>query len=29
MTVEDAKVVCKGCSKWKEVISAYPEGKRA
>jgi hypothetical protein len=29
MTVEEAKDVCKDCSKWKEVISAYPKGKRA
>jgi hypothetical protein len=29
MTVEEAKDVCKDRSKWKEVISAYPKGKRA
>jgi hypothetical protein len=29
MTVEEAKGVCKDRSKWKEVISAYPKGKRA
>jgi hypothetical protein len=29
MTVEVAKGVCKNRSKWKEVISAYPKGKRA
>jgi hypothetical protein len=29
MTVEQAKGVCKDRSKWKEVISAYPKGKRA
>jgi hypothetical protein len=29
MTVEEAKGVCKDRSKWKEVISAYPNGKRA
>jgi hypothetical protein len=28
-TVEKAKGECKGRSKWKEVISAYPKGKRA
>jgi hypothetical protein len=28
MTVEEAKGVCKDRSKWKEVISAYPKGKR-
>jgi hypothetical protein len=27
--VEEAKDVCKDRSKWKEVISAYPKGKRA
>jgi hypothetical protein len=29
MKVEEAKGVCKDRSKWKEVISAYPNGKRA
>jgi hypothetical protein len=29
MTVEEAQGVCKDRSKWKEVISAYPKGKRA
>jgi hypothetical protein len=29
MTVEEGKDVCKDRSKWKEVISAYPKGKRA
>jgi hypothetical protein len=29
MTVEEAKGVCKDRSKWMEVISAYPKGKRA
>jgi hypothetical protein len=29
MTVEEAKDVCKDRSKWKEVISSYPKGKRA
>jgi hypothetical protein len=29
MTLEKAKGVCKDCSKWKKVISAYPKGKRA
>jgi hypothetical protein len=29
MTVQEAKGVCKDRSKWKEVISAYPNGKRA
>jgi hypothetical protein len=29
MRVEEAKDVCKDYSKWKEVISAYPKGKRA
>jgi hypothetical protein len=29
MTVEEAKGVCKDRSKWKEVISAYPNGKQA
>jgi hypothetical protein len=29
MTVEEVKGVCKDRSKWKEVISAYPKGKRA
>jgi hypothetical protein len=29
MTVEEAKGVCKDRRKWKEVISAYPKGKRA
>jgi hypothetical protein len=29
MTVEEAKGVCKDRSKWKEVTSAYPKGKRA
>jgi hypothetical protein len=29
MTVEEAKGACKDRSKWKEVISAYPKGKRA
>jgi hypothetical protein len=29
MTVEEAKVVWKERSKWKEVISAYPKGKQA
>jgi hypothetical protein len=29
MTVEEAKGVYKDRSKWKEVISAYPKGKRA
>jgi hypothetical protein len=29
MTVEEAKGVCKVRSKWNEVISAYPKGKRA
>jgi hypothetical protein len=28
MTVEEAKDVCKDRSNWKEVISAYPKGKR-
>jgi hypothetical protein len=28
MTVEEAKGVCKDRSKWKEVILAYPKGKR-
>jgi hypothetical protein len=27
-TVEEVKGVCKDRSKWKEVISAYPKGKR-
>jgi hypothetical protein len=29
MAVEEAKGVCKGRSKWKDVISAYPKRKRA
>jgi hypothetical protein len=29
MTVEEAEGVCKDRIKWKEVISAYPKGKRA
>jgi hypothetical protein len=29
MTVDEAKGVCKDRNKWKEVISAYPKGKRA
>jgi hypothetical protein len=29
MTAEEATGVCKDRSKWKEVISAYPKGKRA
>jgi hypothetical protein len=29
MKVQEAKDVCKDRSKWKEVISAYPNGKRA
>jgi hypothetical protein len=29
MKVQEAKGVCKDRSKWKEVISAYPNGKRA
>jgi hypothetical protein len=29
MTVEEAKGVCKDRSKWKEVTSVYPNGKRA
>jgi hypothetical protein len=29
MKVHEAKGVCKDRSKWKEVISAYPNGKRA
>jgi hypothetical protein len=29
MTVEEPKGVCKDRNKWKEVISAYPKGKRA
>jgi hypothetical protein len=29
MTVEEAKGVCKDRSQWKEVISVYPNGKRA
>jgi hypothetical protein len=29
MKVEEAKGVCKDRSKWKEVISAYPNGERA
>jgi hypothetical protein len=29
MKVQEAKVVCKDRSKWKEVISVYPNGKRA
>jgi hypothetical protein len=29
MTVEEAKGVCKNRSKWKEVVPAYPKGKRA
>jgi predicted secreted protein len=29
MTVEEAKGVCEDRSRWKEVISAYPKGKRA
>jgi hypothetical protein len=29
LTVEEGKRVCKDRSKWKEVISAYPKGKRA
>jgi hypothetical protein len=28
MTVKEAKGVCKDCSNWKDVISAYPKGKR-
>jgi hypothetical protein len=28
ITAEEAKGVCKDRSKWKEVISAYPKGKR-
>jgi hypothetical protein len=28
MTVEEAKGICKDRCKWKEVISAYPRGKR-
>jgi hypothetical protein len=28
MKVQEAKGVCKDRSKWKEVISAYPNGKR-
>jgi hypothetical protein len=27
--VEEAKYACKDCSKWKEIISAYPNRKRA
>jgi hypothetical protein len=27
--VQEAKGVCKDRSKWKEAISAYPNGKRA
>jgi hypothetical protein len=29
MKVQEAKGVCKDRSKWKEVISTYPNGKRA
>jgi hypothetical protein len=29
MKVEEAKGVCRDRSKWKEVISAYPNGERA
>jgi hypothetical protein len=29
ITVEEMIGVCKDRSKWKEVISAYPKGKRA
>jgi hypothetical protein len=29
MKMEEAKGMCKNRSKWKEVISAYPNGKRA
>jgi hypothetical protein len=29
MTVKEAKGVCKDRSKWKEVTSAYPKGRRA
>jgi hypothetical protein len=29
MKVQEAKGVCKDRSKWKEVISGYPNGKRA
>jgi hypothetical protein len=29
MKVQEAKGVCKDRSKWKEVISVYPKGKRA
>jgi hypothetical protein len=29
MKVQEAKGVCNDRSKWKEVISAYPNGKRA
>jgi S-ribosylhomocysteine lyase LuxS involved in autoinducer biosynthesis len=28
MKVQEAKYVCKDHSKWKKVISAYPNGKR-
>jgi hypothetical protein len=29
MTAEEAKGVCNDRTKWKEVISVYPKGKRA
>jgi hypothetical protein len=29
MKVQEAKGVCKDRSKWKELTSAYPKGKRA
>ena len=29
MNVEEAKEVCKDRSKWKDVVSAYPSGKKA
>ena len=29
MSVDEAKVVCQDRSKWKDVISAYPQGKEA
>ena len=29
MKVDEAKVVCQDRSKWREVVSAYPDGKKA
>ena len=29
MNVDKAKGVCKDCSRWRSVVSAYPKGKKA